>query len=244
MSATVHEGASRTTSLGIKGAYDAAFKAEAMTDYAVMDALEARFGYRVDRERLEAAARVLACPLKKNPPNWQHGRLLYALGRHYLARERGKQTWLDIGTAKGFSACVMSWAMEAEGFPGDIHSYDIIAPCSREPRNSVEDGRTVHEFTDPFRARDVFLAFGQAASMASFPTDARINFAFVDGSHTQAGVRADIALVTARQCPGDVIVFDDTHVPGVRAAVMETAGYDFEVIKLLPQRHYAIAVRQ
>ncbi len=229
-----------------RAGYDAAFQAERMNDYPVMDALEARFGYRVERERLEAAARVLACPLKKNPPNWQHRRLIYAVARGYLASNRGKQTWVDIGTAKGFSACVMSWAMEAEGFPGDIHSWDIISPYSREPRNSVEDGKTIHEFTQAYRAPDVFIGFGQAGSMKSFPFGERINLAFIDGSHSYEGVAADIAFVTARQQPGDVIIFDDLQVPGVRRAVHEpwAALYQIEEIRLLANRIYAIAVRK
>jgi hypothetical protein len=246
MSDGMSEGLSRTINVRTRAAYDAAFQAERMVEYPVMDQLEARFGYAVDRQRLEDAARVLACPLKKNPPNWQHGRLVYALGRHYLARERGKQTWLDIGTAKGFSACAMSWAMQDEGFPGDIHSFDIIGPYSREPRNSVEDGKTIYEFTEPYRARDVFLAFGATATMASFPFGSRINFAFIDGSHTYDGVKTDIEFVSARQQPGDIILFDDMQVPGVRKAVHEPWAklYEIEEITLLPLRKYALAIRQ
>ena len=57
---------------------------------------------------VEAAARVLACPLKANPPNWQHGRVLYAGYRAYLAGLQRRVLLLDIGTAKGFSAAAMS----------------------------------------------------------------------------------------------------------------------------------------
>jgi predicted O-methyltransferase YrrM len=228
-------------------AYRAAFEAERAQGYPAMDQLEARLGYCVDRRRLEAAARVLACPLKKNPPNWQHGRLIYAMGRHYL-RICGneEQTWLDIGTAKGFSACVMSWALEDAGVPGDVASYDIIAPHSREPRNSVADGQTVHEFVAPFRAPGVLMTFHLADSLRAFPAQSRINFAFIDGSHTYEGVRSDIEIVTARQQPGDVILFDDMQVPGVRRAVHEpwSALYSVEEIELLPKRRYAIVVRQ
>lgn len=229
-----------------RAGYDAAFQAERMNDYPVMDELEARLGYAVDRTRLEAAARVLACPLKKNPPNWQHGRLIYALGRAYLAANPGRQTWVDIGTAKGFSACVMSWAL-ADGYhPGDIHSWDIINPLSRDPRNSVEDGKTIHEFVAPFRAPDMFIGFSLASDAHSRAhLWDRVNLAFVDGSHTYDGVKADIELLVHRQLPGDIIVFDDMQVPGVAKAVFQVlAGYDVEMVNLMPTRRYAIARRQ
>lgn len=230
-------------------AYAAAFEAERAQGYPVMDALEAHFGYGLDRRRMEAAARVLACPLKKNPPNWQHGRLIYAVGRHYLSqgnRWREPQTWVDIGTAKGFSACVMSWVFEDTSVPGDIFSYDIINPYSREPRNSVEDGKTVREFIEPFAAPGVFMSFHSAEAKRALSPQMRINFAFIDGSHTYDGVRADIELVSSRQRSGDVILFDDMQIPGVRRAVFEAWAerYAIEEIELLPKRRYAIAVRQ
>lgn len=228
-------------------AYAAAFEAERANGYPVMNELEARFGFSIDRRRLESAARVLACPLKKNPPNWQHGRLIYAVGRRYLAdHPKQAQTWLDIGTAKGFSACAMSWALGDAHEPGDIFSYDIINPYSREPRNSVEDGKTVREFVEPFAAPGVFMSFHSAAALRALSPQTRINLAFIDGSHTYDGVRADIDLVSSRQQAGDVILFDDLQVDGVRRAVWEPwcALYEIEEVELLRKRRYAIAVRQ
>lgn len=227
-----------------RAAYDAAFQAERMVEYPVMDALEKRFGYAVDRDRLEDAARVLACPLKKNRPNWQHGRLIYALGRSYLAREGGHQFWLDVGTAKGFSAVCMSWALQDGGRGGDVFSHDIIDPHSREPRNSVEDGKTIVEFIAPFQAKGVFIGVRQGSAVAW----SRVNFAFIDGSHTYEGVKSDIETIAPRQQAGDIMLFDDMQAHGVKAAVVGELGrfglYEIEEIRLLPSRIYAIAVRQ
>ena len=69
----------------VNGAHCAQFhKAFELADrsYPVVDEFEQRMGFAVDRERLEDAAGVLACLLKKNPPKWQHGRVLYALARN------------------------------------------------------------------------------------------------------------------------------------------------------------------
>lgn len=227
--------------------YAAAFAAERANRHPVMDEMEARLGFSVDRQRLEDAARVLACPLKKNPPSWQHGRLIYAVGCRYLAdHPKQPQTWIDIGTAKGFSACAMTWAMAEMGCPGDVLSYDIIDPHSREPRNSCEDGRTVYEFVAPFAALGVFVSFMHSSVLRAMPAMTRVNLAFIDGSHTYDGVRQDIELVSSRQQAGDVIVFDDMQVAGIRRAVCEpwSGGYIIEEIELIPHRRYALAVRQ
>lgn len=221
--------------------YAAAFERERRNEYPVIDAFEKRMGFAVDRERLEAAARVLACPVKKNPPNWCHGRIIYALGRSYLARDDGEQHWLDIGSAKGFSSVCMAWALRDAGHNGDVWTFDVIDPNSREPRNSVEDGKTLEEFIAPFRPKGFFIRMRMAGQ--ELPP-ARINFAFIDGSHQYSGVKSDISIVTPRQQPGDIILFDDLQKPDVARAVSEMQGYDLEYITLLPERMYAIAVKQ
>lgn len=226
--------------------YAAAFERERRNEYPVIDAFEKRMGFAVDRDRLEAAARVLACPVKKNPPNWMHGRILYALGRSYLAREAGEQYWLDIGSAKGFSAMCMAWALDDSEREGRVLSLDVIDPNSREPRNSVDDSKTLAEFTQDYlpMGSDVMFMQGSAADVIGSGAPERINFAFIDGSHLYDGVKSDISVVAPRQQPGDIILFDDLQKPDVARAVSEMQGYDLEYITLLPERMYAIAVKQ
>jgi hypothetical protein len=235
--------------------YEAAFETERRNEYPVIDEFEKRMGFAVDRERLEAAARVLACPVKKNPPNWQHGRVIYALARVRLASKQdgAPDFWWDIGTAKGFSAACMVWAVEDDTNNHDvyIHTCDVIKPKSSEPRNSIFDGEASTGVFDYFMP---FIKAGAACINATqvgdefyqqhLKHDDRIAFAFIDGSHTYEGVKADIALVTPRQQTGDIILFDDVNKEQVNRAVREMEGYDLEYIRLLPQRAYAIAVKR
>src|SRR3990172_8581667 len=93
-------------------AYEAACALERTRRYPLVDDFEARQGFALDRARLEAAARVLACPIKARPPNWQHGRVLYALTRRYRLTAEGPLYCLDIGTAKGFSALCLLLSVE------------------------------------------------------------------------------------------------------------------------------------
>jgi hypothetical protein len=237
-------------------AYAAAFEAERVIEYPVMDALEERYGYKIDRDLLERMARVLACPLKRNPCNWQHGRLVYALARHRLAQNAFGCIFLDIGTAKGFSALCMAWAAwDAKNFPRWIVSYDVIDPVSPEPRNSVMDGQVKTGIWDYVRgflppdahgAEDSGIAFARVgdANSAHWLQD-HIGFAFIDGAHTYEGVKADIELVTARQKPGDIILFDDFNLPPVESAVCGNlpSVYNIDPIDLKLGRAYAIATR-
>lgn len=205
-------------------------------------------GFAVDRERLEAAARVLACPVKRNQPNWQHGRVIYAAARRYLSR-RGMETslFLDVGTAKGFSAVVMAWAIADSGASGYVESFDVVEPTARQRRNSVADLdeplKTVWELTRPFVLLSPY--FGRCVGPAANESRGdRIHFAFVDGKHTYDAVRRDHDEICVRQHPGDVIIFDDIQIEGVEAAVRDLHFYDIEYLAAKPDRRYAIATKR
>ncbi len=62
-----------------KEQYMEIWQRECANEYPVIDGLEKRLGFAVDREWLNSTAYVLTCPVKLNPPNWQHGRVIYAV---------------------------------------------------------------------------------------------------------------------------------------------------------------------
>lgn len=229
--------------------YEAAFLKERTNEYPAIDEFEKVAGFALDRARMEDAARVLACPVKVNPPNWQHGRVIYAAARKYLSREIGGDvTFLDIGTAKGFSALCMAWAAFDAGLTDfQVVSCDVIDPRRRDYRN------TVAEIDGPKLLREMLEPWPDAAAISFLKKpgaewlrqdDYRVNFAFVDGKHTFEAVSEEIALLTARQEPGDIAVFDDVQIPGVGKAVAALAGYEVQHVAAKPDRRYALAVRQ
>lgn len=234
-------------------AYAAAFDTEREQSYPAIDAFEARMGAMVDRDDLVTAARVLACPVKAHPPNWQHGRVLYAAARHALegAIRAGLNghpvTLLDIGTAKGFSALVLRWALRDAGIAGRVISLDVIDPFARVRRNTVaevEGYKTLAETLAPWREAQL-IEFVQSDSRAwlTAHTD-RIHVAYVDGKHTYEAVSWDAALLAGRQKAGDLTVFDDVQIPGVAKAVRELRSYTVEYLAAKPERCYAIARRR
>lgn len=227
--------------------YAVAFAEELKRTYPQVDAFETRTGYSVEPDRLLAAARVLACPVKANPPNWQHGRVVYAAARRYLDGRRGRVMLLDIGTAKGFSALCALWAMQDAGVSGNVVSVDVIDPMSRERRNTVAevDGlKTLTEILAPWPEADA-ITFLQSTGIDYLNKyTGRIEFAFVDGKHTAEVVWKESLLLADRQQPGDIVIFDDVHIPAIRAAVGSLSAYSIEWLSVLAQRAYAIARRK
>jgi hypothetical protein len=231
--------------------YQAAFEKERAVAYPMVDAFEARMGFAVDRSKLEAAARVLACPVKKNPPNWQHGRVLYAAARRYIASSRTNGAALvDIGTAKGFSALCLFWARHDAVVPMSVWSCDVIDPEARVIRNTVAevDGLKTLAETQAEWPECEFVRFVQSTGVEFLKHFQRlgmwVGFAFVDGSHNGSTVLEEGRLLSTLQQPGDVAVFDDVdrHDIGLAVASLGDA-YAFEYLYVLPNRAYAIGVR-
>lgn len=240
----------KTAPLPTVADYDDAFEAERVNEYPVVDMLEDGLGYKLERDRLEQAARTLACPVKANPPNWQHGRVLYALARYRLLHWSGddRALFVDIGTAKGFSALCLQWAIDDSGSYGQVVSIDVVNPLARVRRNSVAeiDGYgflTVPEFLKQWPAGEEIGFIGGPSLTWLRSDESRIALAFVDGKHTQEVVQAEAEVISERQKPGDLIVFDDVHIPGIKAAVETLQHYRLVRLSVLPHRAYAIATR-
>jgi predicted O-methyltransferase YrrM len=247
--------------------YTAAFHQERLVEYPAIDAIEDRVGYALAGDRLRAAARVLACPVKKSPPNWQHGRVLYAMARHYLDGYRDEfysrpyfktggvrlskvpdsVAMLDIGTAKGFSALCMRWALDDAHAIGTVTSVDVLDPKERVSRNTVAevDGlKTLGEILAPWpEAQSItFLKSTGQKWLQEHPE--RVHVAFVDGKHSYEAVSWEAALLAERQLSGDLVMFDDVQIDGVAKAVKELRAYAIEYVDVLPNRRYAIGVRK
>lgn len=228
--------------------YALAFARESQRTYPIIDAFEQSSGFALDQRRLLEAARVLACPIKRSEPHWQHGRVLYAAAREYLSRGTEPVAILDIGSAKGFSALCLFWALREAGRDGWVTSVDVIDPQARERRNTVAevDGlKTLAETLEPWPEAQS-IAFLQSTGidwLQAHPE--RVHIAFVDGKHTADVVRREGKLLTSRQQSGDLAIFDDVHIGDVSAAVTSLHHeYRLTYLQPLPNRAYAVGVRR
>lgn len=231
--------------------YEDAFRAEQARQYPSVDIFEARVGHALARRTLEAAAEVLACPVKAHPPCWQHGRVLYAVARRRLEalpESESPVRLLDIGTAKGFSALCLQYALDHAHRTGLVTTVDVIDPLEAVRRNTaaeVDGFKTLREILAPFPAASRIVALKTTGLAWLESTTGRLHVVFVDGKHTGAVVAQESRLIAQRQEPGDVVVWDDVHIADVRAAVEKMAGaYEIEWLQVLPHRAYAIGVRR
>jgi predicted O-methyltransferase YrrM len=230
--------------------YRTAFVLESRQVYPCVDAFEQASGYALAREKLEGAARVLACPVKKNPPCWQHGRILYAATRARLHGIAGPVNLFEIGTAKGFGSLCLLWAMLDANHHGRVTSVDVIDPEGRISRNTVAeiDGygfKTLREILEPWPESDA-IDFQQSTGVDYLlKHEERIHVAFIDGKHSGPVVSQEGWLISHRQQPGDVALFDDVHLAPVERSVKELRSvYDFQRFDLLPERALMLGVRK
>jgi len=228
--------------------YARIFALERANVYPMVDAFEQRCGHAIDRDRLEDAARVLSCPLKAVPPNWQHGRVIFAATRRYTmdAVIERPFRFLDIGTAKGFSALCLAWGL-APAWAAEVFSVDVMPPDARVRRNTpaeVAGLRTLAEILQPWpEAR--YIQFEESTGidwLTKHPE--RVHVAFVDGKHDGVVVKQEGKLLAARQEPGDLVIVDDIQVPSVGQAVAKLKDYAVEYLEVKPGRTYGIAVRR
>lgn len=229
-------------------AFGHVFEEERSVAYPSIDAIEARCGYAVGVDRLLDAARVLACPVKANRPNWQHGRVIYSLTRHYLDAREGPVTLLDIGTAKGFSALCLEWARVDAGVPGAVHSVDVLDPDAAVRRNTVAecDGlKTLRQILAPWPESQQ-IEFRRMTGVEWLrSTRGRVHVAYVDGKHDYPTVAEETRYLAGRQETGDVVLWDDYQIPGVAKAVLEAGrDYEIELVAASSSRLYAIGRRR
>lgn len=234
--------------------YARIFELERQQEYPAVDAFEQRMGFAIDRGRLEAAARVLSCPIKAAAPNWQHGRVIYAAWRQALHHGSGEVVAADIGTAKGFSALCALWAITDAGREaGYVYSTDVVPPDARVRRNTIAEVgglRTLSEILDPWPEALAVIDFRCATGVEMLKDMAclndRVHLAFVDGKHSHEAVSVEARMLADRQEPGDRVIFDDVQMPPVGKAVKHAERwYDIEYLALgSVNRCYGIGVRK
>lgn len=141
--------------------------------------------------------------------NYERGMLLYSIVAKYKPLNI-----LEIGTAKGYSALCMAWAMDDYDIPGTIHTIDPTLDTKFE---IVIDDNThvlsVPQLWDRF-ASDKWLSkikpfsgySGEVMGKFKFP---KIDFAYIDGHHVFEAVEHDFYAFLDISSDDFRILFDD-----------------------------------
>ena len=238
-------------------AYRNLFRDASSRSFREIDEFEDDMGYKVEPGWLNELALHTQVVIKKSRLNWQHGRVLYAALRHYLASRSVFNFPLvvfETGTARGFSSVTLARALLDSAAEGVVFTLDSLPHNRQMYWNCIADvqgKRSRQELLASWPEELSKIFFVQAFTpqqLGRFGLN-HIGFAFLDAQHTFEAVMEEYHYVSQRQESGDVIVFDDVtpaRFPGVVEAVekiRESGLYSVEFIGKPEERGYAIATR-
>lgn len=225
--------------------------------YPEIDTFEVQQGFAIDRAWIDTLALHTQIVIKKSKLNYQHGRLLYAKLRRYLANlsiQAAPVTIFETGTARGFSTLCMSKALIDSNACGWIVTLDVLPHNIQMLWNCIDDHdglKTRQQLLAPWSEelqRVIFIQGWTKSQLARIGL-VRIHFAFLDAQHTAQDVMAEYRYVRDRQQLGDIIVFDDVT-PGIFDGVVEAVDqiesdglYEVERLLVSGQRGYAVGTR-
>ena len=147
---------------------------------------------------------------------------------HRLVREMQPETVVEIGRFRGGSTVIIAAALER----GALHSYDID---TRQERDGAELDRQLTGVLERYGLTDR-VRLHVADSKSAVPPPGPIDILFVDGDHSEEGVRADFEHWSPQLRPGGHLLFHDAVAapdfvsPSVSgpARVADSIGDDFE----------------
>lgn len=221
-----------------------------------IDEFEKIYRYKISSDWINNLALITQVVDKKSEINYQHGRVLYTLLTHYIKMRNLNDhiTILETGTARGFSAICMSKSINDLNAKGKIITLDFL-PHNREMYwnciSDIESKNTRESLLKNYNTELSNIVFIQCKTNSFLNQIGlkRINFAFLDGSHTKIDVIKEFEFVSSRQIKGDIILFDD-YTPNHFNEVVEAIDkikmnkkYLFKTIFSTKDRGYVIAVK-
>jgi len=145
-----------------------------------------------------------------------------------VARDEGPAVAVEIGRYRGGSTFLLAAALEN----GVLHSYDIQ---TRQGLSGAELDRALAAALDRYGLSDRVRLHVEDSRTAA-PPARQVDLLFIDGDHTEPGVRADYERWGPLVAPGGHVLFHDavdapdlvpTSQPGPRAVIAGIGG-DFE----------------
>ena len=242
--------------LGTKQDYLNLFNEIKDKSYPLIDDIEKKNGYAIDKNWLNKLALQTQIVKKKIKLNYQHGRILYSYLRKYLKKKNKSETIniFETGTARGFSSICMSKALIDSGFIGKIDTVDIIPHKKKIFWNSISDiegkkNRIELLMNWQNEVKNINFIEGITSKVLKNFPDKKINFAFLDAQHDMESVLDEYNFLKDRQQKEDIIIFDDvsSNFNEIRRAIEKIkleGEYKINLIEFENEnRGYAIATK-
>lgn len=195
---------------------------------------------------------AVSIKFQEKTPDFYYAIVLFSVAREYVKQKKGPLTVLETGTAKGFSALLLSRATILEGKQASIYTLDIVP--HEHPRfwnvfgDQSSGKRTRAELLKDYPVetqRIKFLSGDSAETMSQLNTP-RIHIGFLDAMHEYIPLRAEFDYVSSRQKAGDLVIFDDVmplKFPGVHKLVEEVEkGQTYNVRRVTSPRGNTVAI--
>lgn len=192
------------------------YRSNLNNSYPVIDNVERKLGFKIDNEWLNNLALITQISIKKTKICYVHGRVLYSYLRYLISHNQEKYfNILEVGTSKGFSSLCMAKSLEDSKKNGKIITIDILAHDKEIYWNSISDceGRKTRKDLlknwKPLMDKYISYLCGESNKVLKKLNLERINFAFLDGSHTYYDLKSEFEFTAKRQYKSDIIVIDD-----------------------------------
>jgi len=126
-----------------------------------------------------------------------------------LARSLQPKVCVEIGSARGRSACAVGLALRRNG-GGKLYAIDPHAPTNWNDTGSVDSFALINEHLRKAGAADYVEIIRKTSREAAQGWTRKIDLIFIDGDHSYEGVKADWELFLPHLSEFGVVVFHDT----------------------------------
>lgn len=226
--------------------------------FKVIEDYEIQCGSKIQKKWLDEMALHTQIVIKKSNICYEHGKILYSTLCIYLKNFNQNQyiQILETGTARGFSALCMAKALKDHNIKGNIKTIDLIPHNKKMFWNCIDDheckktrSELLKNWTDLCSEYITFLT-GNTRKIIKNLNRTRINFAFLDASHTYFDIVKEFSSIYPLQHKNDIVVFDDyskNKFYGLYVGInylCKKYNYEKKIIKINDDRAYVIATKK
>ena len=132
---------------------------------------------------------------------------------------------VEIGSARGTSACHIGMALKENGY-GTLYAIDPHEPTDWNDNNAVNSFKTFADNISAVGVREQVSIIRSYSDAAARDWSLPIDLLFIDGDHSYKGVKRDWDLFHPHVKPFGIVIFHDTmwDLPPYKERAPETMG--------------------